>query len=222
MKSEPLHTQAYNIIKTLLLEGEFTPGERLVEVKLAEKLGVSRGPIREALRMLMQDGLIIQNKGPIQVYQPTRQDLEEVFQCREGLEALAVQLAVKKISKKQRDQLFLNIEKTREANKQKLFSELGKLDQEFHNLIIMASENQHLIQLMEVIKAKVIFIRNYTIRGYYPKLHDFIGEHERIYQALLKKDEKEAEAEMRSHIKRSLEVFTLESISNIDLIDNQV
>jgi len=207
IKTEPLHMQAYTIIKSLLLEGEFHPGERLVEVKLAERLGVSRGPIREAFRMLMQDGLIVQNGGPIQVYQPTRKDLEEVFQCRESLEVLATQLAVKKMSTQQLDELVLIIEKTKEADQQKSFTELGKLDQAFHDLIIVGSENQQLIQLMSVIKTKVIYIRNTMIRNYYPNIHDIIGQHEQIYQALLERNEQKAELEMRSHIKNSLEAI---------------
>lgn len=209
-KAEPLHLQAYQIIRSLLLDGTFAPGERLVEVKLAERLGVSRGPIREAIRMLVQDGLLIENEGPIHVYQPTHQDLIQLFQCRESLEVLAIQLAVSKLTVQQLADLQLNIEQTREAFEQKRFSQVGQLDQDFHDQIIEAASNQQLSMLMNVIKGKIVYIRNTMIRNQYAYLHDFIGEHERIYHALQKRDSQQAETQMRLHIQSSVESFKLD------------
>jgi DNA-binding GntR family transcriptional regulator len=207
IKSEPLHIQAYNIMKTLLLEGTYKPGERIVEVKLAEKLGISRGPVREAIRMLIQDGLLVQNEGPIQVYQPTLEDIIEVFQCRENLEGLAARLAAKRISAEEMEQLVTNMEKIRQAFAHDMSVEVGNLDQQFHDIIIEASQNRQLIQLIQLIKAKISYMRNEIIRHYRENFIHLPDEHERIYQALFARDERKAETEMRAHIKRNLEVF---------------
>ncbi|MGG1400253.1 GntR family transcriptional regulator [Bacillus salipaludis] len=202
-KSEPLHLQAYTIIKSSILEGEFQLGERLVESKLASKFNVSRGPIREAIRMLIQDGLLSQNEGFVQVFQPTFQDIIEIFQCRQGLEAMAVRLAAKFISAEEQKQLLLNINQTREAFKQNKYNELGMLDQEFHDLIIKGSKNNQLIQLVDVIRSKITFIRNnITHNEYIPVIPD---EHDRIFQAILEGDEEKAEREIRAHINTGLQ-----------------
>ncbi|WP_096200463.1 GntR family transcriptional regulator [Bacillus sp. FJAT-45350] len=203
IKSEPLHLQAYTIIKSSILNGEFPNGERVVESKLATKFGVSRGPIREAIRMLIQDGLLIQNDGSIQVFQPTTQDIVDILQCRKGLEAIGVRLATKKFSANELKKLSKCIEKTNQAYKRNDFKELGLLDQQFHELIIQGSRNKQLIQLMEVIKSKVIYIRNTIVPNEY--IQSIADEHERIYQAILEGDEEKAEREMNYHIRKGTE-----------------
>lgn len=85
IKSESLHLQSYNLIKEAIMEGRLQPNERVVEAKVAGKLGVSRGTVREAIRMLIQDGLLIYNEGFVRVYQPNVQDIIDIFQCRESL-----------------------------------------------------------------------------------------------------------------------------------------
>ncbi|ERI11390.1 GntR family transcriptional regulator [Aneurinibacillus aneurinilyticus] len=203
VKSEPLHLQAYNIIKSSILEGDFQPGERLVESKLASKFGVSRGPIREAIRMLTQDGLLLQDEGFVQVFQPTAQDIIDIFQCRQGLEAIAVRLAAQFISADEQKQLLEYIHQTKEAYIQNKVKELGLLDQKFHDLIIEGSRNKQLLQLMEVIKSKIIYIRNNIIPS--EDIYYIPDHHERIYQAILEKDEEKAEREIITHIQKGLE-----------------
>lgn len=68
VKSSPLHIQIYHLIKKHLIEEYYQPDERLVEVKLAEEFGASRGPVRESLRMLIQDELIIQRGNALKVF----------------------------------------------------------------------------------------------------------------------------------------------------------
>ncbi|WP_167577781.1 GntR family transcriptional regulator [Ammoniphilus sp. YIM 78166] len=209
-KSEPLHNQVYHIVKRMLIEGEYQPGDRLVEVKLAESLGVSRAPVREAIRMLIQDGLLEQKEGLVYLINPTTQTIVEVFQCRQSLESLSARLAAKNISDSQLQQLAQNIQETQRAIQQNDSKEIGRLDQQFHDLIIEASGNQQLISLMSIIQAKISYIRNSIIRNFYQNFLTFADEHQRIYQALLERDENKAEMEMRSHIEKNLSVsYTL-------------
>ncbi|KZR60055.1 GntR family transcriptional regulator [Bacillus badius] len=203
IKSEPLHLQAYAIIKSSILEGVFQSGERVVESKLASKFGVSRGPIREAIRMLIQDGLLTQHDGLVQVFQPTHQDIIDILQCRQGLEAIAVRLATNSLSSDEKERLLHCIDQTREAYKQNNFKKLVLFDQQFHDLIIEGSRNKQLIQLMEVIKSKVIYIRNHIIPN--ECIHPISDEHERICQAILEGDEERAVREMNDHIDKGLE-----------------
>lgn len=202
IKAEPLHLQAYNILKSAILAGEFKD-ERVVETQLAIKYGVSRGPIREAIRMLLQDGLLTQEDGHIEGFQPTTQDIIEILECRQGLEAIAVRLATKQFSAEEKKQLLDCVEKTNVAYEQNDFKEIGLLDQEFHDLIIQGSRNKQLIQLMEIIRSKVIYIRINLVPKEY--IHFIPDEHERICRAILEGNAKEAEGDMIAHIQNGLE-----------------
>ncbi|MGY0694254.1 GntR family transcriptional regulator [Virgibacillus sp. FSP13] len=203
IKPESLHLQAYNIIKKGILEGDYQPSERVVEARMADKLGISRGPVREALRMLIQDGLLNYNDGFVRVYQPTVQDVVEIFQCRESLETLAISLAIKNIADEERKKLAINLKETSKAFANDKGMELGKLDQQFHDIIITASKNKQLMELLDVIRTKIHYMRTSMVNGdFYPS---FVEEHERIYQILLEGNEEEAKKIMKKHINKGLE-----------------
>lgn len=209
-KMEPLHNQAYQIIKKMIIEGELHPGERLVELRLAEKLGTSRGPIREAFRMLAHDGLLIQNESVLTIFNPNSQDIIDAFQCRQALESLAARLAAEHITDNQLLQIDKNIKDSKKALEIGNVQELSHFDQEFHDLIAQCSKNGQLIQLYEVIKSKIIYIRNCIIRNYYKNFMNFIDEHQTIYEALKARDPIKSEEEMRIHIQKNLEIsYTL-------------
>ncbi|CDQ41244.1 MULTISPECIES: GntR family transcriptional regulator [Virgibacillus] len=203
IKPESLHLQAYHILKEEILEGEYKPSERIVEAKAASKLGISRGPVREAIRMLIQDGLLTYNEGYVRVYTPTVQDVVDIFQCRESLEALAISLAIYHITEVEKEQLTNNLQATYQAYEQQKTIELGKLDQEFHDIIIHASKNKQLKELLEVIRTKIHYMRISMVKGeFYPS---FVSEHERLAELLFKRNEAEANELMKQHIKKGLD-----------------
>lgn len=203
IKSEPLHIQAYHIIKAQILRGGFPPGSRIIESKLADKLGVSRGPTREALRMLTQDGLLVQKRGAISLFKPTEKNIIDICKCRESLEILAIQLSIINITHDEENKLKDIIKKSKELQKQGLYNELGKLDELFHNIIIKSARNEQLVQLMDVIKSKVIFMMGFILHknDYLPPLK----QHEAILEAILNKDEEDAVKHMKLHLKYSLD-----------------
>ena len=96
----PLRDVVFNTLRQAILRGELKPGERLMEIQLANKLGVSRTPIREAIRKLELEGLVlmIPRKGA-EVADISEKSLRDVLEVREALEELAVQLACDKITK---------------------------------------------------------------------------------------------------------------------------
>lgn len=204
IKHVPLHIQAYNILKGNIMEGGFEPGERIIESKIANQLGISRGPIREAIRMLIQDGLLIQGENSVFVYNPTIQDVIDIFQCRESLEVLAVTLSIAKMNETQHQQLKENIELTTKALMESNIEKLNALDQSFHDLITHASNNKQLIQLMELIKNKVFYMRRNILKSNLNHSR-LIVSHERLCRAIIDGDAKAAEQIMRDHIRNSLE-----------------
>jgi DNA-binding GntR family transcriptional regulator len=209
LRPGPLHEQAYQILLTMLLEGEFQPGERLVETKLAEKLGVSRGTIREAIRMLIKDGLLIQNESVLFIYKPTLLDVIDLYECRERLESLAAKLAAKNWTKSLEKQINEVLMKSRKALAEEHPSKLVELNTQFHELIIRASLNNQLIGLLETIRTMSLYMRNNILRDYYMTSNrkNYMGEHEQIFKAIIEQDPIKAEEEMSKHIKNDLSAF---------------
>lgn len=204
-KNDPLHFQAYQIIKASLLKGDYESGERLIETKLAIHVGVSRGPIREALRMLTQEGLVEEVDGHLYVYKPQIQDVIDVYLCRQSLESLAVKLAAKKITPKKLKELEMIVEETKFYWERRDLEKVIALNTTFHQTIIESSENKQLIQLTEQTSSKVIYIRSSMFQKSLRTDGSFIEEHEQIFRALVEKDEKKAEELMLQHIQHDLD-----------------
>ncbi|WP_167577780.1 GntR family transcriptional regulator [Ammoniphilus sp. YIM 78166] len=206
MKSEPLHSQVYQTMMQMLFEGHFEPGERIIELKLAERLGVSRGPVREAIRMLTKDGLLVDHDGSVCVYNPILKDIIEVYQCREYLESLAARLAAETATKQQIQQLEAVLEKTGQAIALEDKRQIVKLNTAFHELIVIASGNHQLIELMTMLKNKVQYMRNTLFNLYYRK-DNYLEEHYAIYNQIAQGNAVQAEAEMKKHIQNDLRAF---------------
>ena len=114
----PLRDVVFNTLREAILKGELKPGERLMELQLAAKLGVSRTPIREAIRMLEQEGLAvtIPRKGA-EVAKMTAKDMEDVLLIRESLDELAATLACEKITEEQLTELAERMQEFEDATK---------------------------------------------------------------------------------------------------------
>ncbi|MGX9134873.1 GntR family transcriptional regulator [Rummeliibacillus sp. JY-2-4R] len=206
-KAELLHNQVYQILKDMIMNGEFQPGERLVETRIAENIGVSRGTLREAFQMLLKDELLIRNDKTIFVYNPSIQDIFDVYECRKSLESLAAKLATLHITDKQLTRLNKVVQESKDALRANNTDLLTNLNQEFHDLIDLSSHNKQLIQLCNLIKTKSLFIRNRFLKIHFKDFSDFIDDHESILVAINKKDSLKAEENMRSHIQKSLETI---------------
>lgn len=206
VKTEPLHAQLYQLMKKRLIEGFYEPGERLVEVRIAEEYGISRAPVREALRMLIQDELLIQKGNALVVFQPTLKDLVEIYQCRQRLESLAARLAAQNIHDKQLKRLTDIIDETKDSWNKGELEQVVKLNINFHETILEASQNRQLISLTSMIRDKVTYLRNCSFKGNVRKVN-FIEEHERIVEALSERDGEKAEIEMHNHIENDLQAL---------------
>jgi DNA-binding GntR family transcriptional regulator len=205
-KNKPLLEQAYISIRELIINGEIAPGEKLVESRLAEKLGISRTPIREALRRLELEGLV--TYVPLQGAQAAHLDRSSIinlYKCRAALEAVAAGEAALRIN----DDMLQKIEESIMLAEQ--FYSKGdhqrtvEKNTQFHDVILASSGNNILIQLMEQIKTQILRFRSITSEyGFRPT---FIQEHQEIYDSLRQRDSEESERLMREHVKRDLETI---------------
>ena len=143
----PLRDVVFNTLRQAILRGELQPGERLLEIHLANKLVVSRTPIREAIRKLELEGLVlmIPRKGAV-VAEITEKSLRDVLEVRRALEELAMKLACEKILDEEIEELKAAAKEFENALKTGDVTVFAEADVQFHDIIYRTTDNQRLIQ----------------------------------------------------------------------------
>lgn len=201
----PLRDVVFQTLRAAILKGDLKPGERLMELQLAAKLGVSRTPIREAIRMLEQEGLAITipRKGA-EVAKMTEKDMEDVLQIRCSLEELAVRLSCENITAAELQELHVAMEQFEEKAKTDNVVEIAKADVNFHDILYKASDNPKLLGLLNNLREQMYRYRVEYLkdRSIYPRLME---EHHHLYDALKAKDAERASAYTRSHLQNQAE-----------------
>ena len=201
----PLRDVVFNTLRQAILKGELKPGERLMEIQLANKLGVSRTPIREAIRKLELEGLVlmIPRKGA-EVAEITEKSLRDVLEVRKALEELAVKLACDRMTKQQMIQLKEAAKEFEQTLKTNDVTKFAEADVKFHDVIFMATDNQRLIQLLNNFREQM-----YRFRVEYLKKECFhpilIAEHEDIINRIEKRQKEEAAEVVCRHIDNQVE-----------------
>lgn len=176
----PLRDVVFNTLRKAILRGELKPGERLMEIQLANKLGVSRTPIREAIRKLELEGLVlmIPRKGA-EVAQITEKNMQDVLEVRKALEELSVQLACERITPEQVEEMKVAAEEFRKVLKSGDVTRIAEADVKFHDVIFAATNNQRLITLLNNLREQMYRFRVEYLKQKecYPQL---LEEHEEL------------------------------------------
>lgn len=201
---ELLSQKVYRILKTEIVKRYLTPGTKLLEVKIAKQMGVSRTPIREAIRELAAEVFVKMspNQGVI-VSIASIEDIQEVLQIRSVLEGLAARLATKVINGEEIKELEKYIEQMEYyANKDNALA-FSEMDVKFHELILNICRNNRLIQIRKNLsdQAHRYRIRSLSIPG---RLKHSLKEHQEIVKALKRKDSEQADRLSQKHIKNVL------------------
>ncbi|MBE5908112.1 MAG: GntR family transcriptional regulator [Lachnospiraceae bacterium] len=201
----PLRDVVFNTLRDAILKGELEPGERLMEIHLAEKLGVSRTPIREAIRMLEQEGLAITvpRKGA-QVAKMTEKDLEDVLEIRDALDELAAIGACKHMSPEILEELNKAMKSFEEAIAAGEVRRIVEADEAFHNVIYRASDNPKLEAIALNLKEQMYRYRYEYIKDNadYSRL---IAEHNAITEGLKNGDREYVREVMHTHLENQVE-----------------
>jgi len=202
-----LHEQTYNVLRDSILGGELAPGDRLVESQLAEQLQVSRTPIREAIRQLQQEGLVIADElGWLRIATVSLSETHHLYDCRLALETLAAEGACINATEEQLErlhELVKQAEKLAKLVKSKTNStQLLETDYQFHRTIAQSSGNSCLTSLLDQVFNKMSLLRlQTTLRN--PMVLEIRTEHRKIYEAIAKRDVDFAKQEMQNHLKAS-------------------
>lgn len=196
----PLRDVVFNTLRRAILTGELKPGERLMEIHLANRLGVSRTPIREAIRKLELEGLVtmIPRRGA-EVAQITEKSLQDVLEVRRALDALCAELACDRITNEGKAALGRACDQFEKATKTGDVVTIAEADVALHDIIVQATGNQRLIQLINNLSEQMYRYRFEYIKD--EKGHEnLVNEHRMIYESILQGDKKKAAEAARLHI----------------------
>ena len=200
---QPLREVVCETLRDAIRKGILKPGERLMEIQLAEELGVSRTPVREAIRKLELEGYVIMmpRRGTY-VANLSIRDVNEVFEIRTSLDSLASGLAAERITDDELERLqrlLVIIGGYVEAND---MDKIVETDTEFHDLLYQASRNTRLVGIIFNLREQLTRFRT-TSMSFPGRLKATLEEHRRIVEAIAQGDVKEAQQAAEDHMEKS-------------------
>lgn len=203
----PLRDVVCNTLRQEILTGKLKPGERLMEIHLADKLGVSRTPIREAIRKLELEGLVIMiPRRGAEVAQITLKNLTDVMEVRCALDVLAIELACERMTPEDLEKLSQACADFDSAVATEDIRKIAEADVAFHDIIVQSTGNMRLIQLVNNLSEQM-----YRYRFEYLKdmtSHEMLKEeHKEMYLSIRGKDKTAAAAVVRKHIDNQKEAI---------------
>lgn len=201
---KPLREIVLEALRDAMVSGVLEPGERLMEIQLAEEMGVSRTPVREAIRKLELEGFVVMipRKGAY-VAGVSYKDVKDVFEIRATLEGLAAGLAAEKITTEELEQLerVLHYEKEPQT-----LEEMVESDTDFHALLYKSSRNERLIQILGNLREQIQRFRT-TSLAVPGRLRYAIQEHRAIVDAVARHDVQEAHNLAMAHIENAANIM---------------
>ena len=201
--------QVYDYLREAILNGIYEPGDKLVESRLAKKLHISRTPIREALPILEDEGLIEPGYNGYVVLPMSWQDVEEICAMRIANETLAASWALKRITKKEIDELEKNL-RTAEAEMKKGNTKVfAQLDAAFHEVIYQASGSKRIFKICEMLRRHML---RYRIKSFFNmtdmnEAQKVLDGHWQIIEKLKAGDEDELRKAIVQHIEESKNII---------------
>ncbi|HZJ84529.1 MAG TPA: GntR family transcriptional regulator [Syntrophomonadaceae bacterium] len=185
---KPLRELVLEAIRQAIIDGTLKPRERLMEIQLAEELGVSRTPIREALRKLEMEGFIVMvpRKGAY-VADLSFKDIADVFEIRSALEGLAASLAAERITSEELEEMERCLVEKAEAILENDMEKLVSVDTKFHETIYRASRNERLTNIINNLREQIQRYRATTL-AYPGRMQESLDEHRAIVEALQARD----------------------------------
>jgi DNA-binding GntR family transcriptional regulator len=203
MKTEDLASSAYQRMREAILAGEFEPGAPLFEVHLASSMGMSRTPVREALKVLARDGLVevVQSRGYI-VPRRSMDDLRELFELRESLEGMAARYAALRATDGELAELEALCEQYAQEQDWAQWAQIGT---SFHTVLLAAARNARLTLILDSLKGQIVHSRRSVLQADGQRRDAAIREHRSILEAVMAHDPDAAEEAARAHVRLSYE-----------------
>ena len=196
----PLRDVVFQTLRQAILREDLAPGERLMEIPLANKLGVSRTPLREAIRMLEQEGLVVMiPRRGAQVAGISEKSLRDVLEVRKSLEKLAVELACERMTEEDMKEMNRAEEAFSAAVHEGDALRIAETDEQFHDVIYNSTGNTKLVQLLNNLREQMYRYRLEHIKDEKSRL-SLLEEHQRMMAALRSRDVELAKKAAGEHI----------------------
>ena len=204
----PLRDVVFMTLRDAILQGRLKPGDRLMEIQLSNQLGVSRTPIREAIRMLEHEGLAITipRKGA-QVAKMSEKDMEDVLEIRDVLDELAVSKACDRITDEEIEELRRANEAFERAIKKGDTNEIANADVLFHDVIYRATGNTKLENILsnlreQMYRYRLEYIKDNTV------YRQLVEEHCCLLDGLERKDKDYVLKVMHKHLTNQIDAVS--------------
>ena len=198
-----LTSKIFHILREDILNGKYIEGEKLVEAKLAEDLGVSRTPVREALKQLELDGIVenIPNRGVV-VLGVSMQDIEDIFEIRYAIEGISAKWAVDRITEEELAALKESYELMEFYTFKNDLIKFAEINTRFHEIIYKATKSRFLEQVLKDFQyyMKKVRIKSLQVEG---RMEDSLKEHKEVLDAFVARDKDWAERALTLHVKNS-------------------
>ena len=208
----PLRDVVFNTLREAILKGDLEPGERLMEIALANRLGVSRTPIREAIRKLELEGLVVMiPRRGAQVASITKKDLQDVLEVRSSLEVLATELACERINAEQLDALKGALNRFEEVLGSGDVSLIARADVDFHDVIFSSTGNARLVQILNNLREQMYRYRLEYLKDFSSHAR-LLEEHRQLMEAIAARDQKNAAMIIKAHIENQ-EISVIRNLS---------
>lgn len=204
---KPIRDVIYESLRQSIFDGELKAGDRLVEKELADKMKVSRTPIREALRKLEAEGLVehLPRRGVV-VKGFSREDVIEIYSIRKALEGLAITYTVRNITDQKIVQLKELIKEMEKLTEEGDIKELFKVNQRFNDILVNSSKMPRLIHLINTYMEYLQRLRIVTMSCKQRRLKA-LNEHKAILNAVIDRDEERARQLVEEHIEGSMKEY---------------
>ncbi|PYZ96672.1 hypothetical protein CR205_13310 [Alteribacter lacisalsi] len=201
--SQPLYQQAYETIKKSILSGQLGPGSKLVTTRLAEQYQISRTPLREALRQLQVEGLLVLKQSHLEVVTLDKNDFAELSQCRLVLEREIISYIVEGIKDEQISEVEAVIEEAEKACEEQEALRLLELNSQFHRMLYEVCSNKRLVQLLDQVRSLLLIYRANTIINQHEN-KEILAEHKDLLEVIKKRDYEEALASVEKHLENDM------------------
>ena len=197
---KPLREIVFESLREAIINGHLKPGERMMEIQLADEMGVSRTPVREAIRKLELEGFVVMipRKGAY-VAGISLKDIADVFEIRAALESLAAALAAERITEEELEALERSLVKVAECTEANDLEALITVDTDFHDILYKASRNERLVQIVSNLREQIQRFRM-TSLSQPGRMKVALEEHRNLVEALSERNIELARTLAREHI----------------------
>ncbi len=207
---KPLREVVYETLRDAIRSGSLPPGERLMEIQLAEELGVSRTPVREAIRKLELERFVVMlpRRGTY-VANLSLKDINEVFEIRAALDGLAAGLAAERITEEELEQMERLLVEIADHIEQRDNQKIVETDEAFHDILYRASRNERLVGIIYNLREQFTRFRSVSI-NYPGRLQNTLEEHRQVVEAIAQRNVEVAQQKAREHIENAEQTLLLE------------